>query len=448
VNSRRAWVVFGFANFAYLVAVMQRTSLGVAGVAATDRFHVSAALLSSLAVIQLIVYAGLQIPVGILLDRVGSRVLIATGAVLMMVGQVTLAIAPTIGIAVLGRLLLGAGDAMTFISVLRLMPNWFSGRRLPFLSQLVGTIGQFGQILSAVPLTLLLGSVAWTPTYLILSGASALALGGVLLFVSNGTSPITSSIPTASATTGSALKHLRDALARPGTRLGFWSHFVTPSAGTVFALLWGFPFLSIALGYGPANASLLITLMVVSGIVAGPILGVLSARYPLRRSTLILGIVGAMGISWTIVLAWPGRPPLWSVLLLIATMAIGTPGSLVALDFARTFNPLRSLGSAAGIVNVGGFLASFVMMFLIGVVLDAVNRASGGTGSPSSLYSLAGFRIAFLVQYVVVGTGVVLLIIARRQTRRRMHEQEGIEVAPLWVAIGRAWRRRRVGRSQ
>jgi MFS family permease len=134
VNSRRAWVVFGFAVFDYIVAVLQRSSLGVAGVEATDRFHVSAALLSSLAVIQLIVYAGLQIPVGVLLDRVGSRLLLALGAGLMVLGQVTLALAPSIGIAILGRVLLGAGDAMTFISVLRLLPNWFAGRRLPIVS--------------------------------------------------------------------------------------------------------------------------------------------------------------------------------------------------------------------------------------------------------------------------------------------------------------------------
>jgi MFS family permease len=121
-------VIFGFATFAYVVAVLQRSSLGVAGVAATDRFQVSAAVLSSLAVIQLMVYAGLQIPVGLILDRVGSRRLIALGALLMLVGQVTLALAPNIGLAIVGRMLLGAGDAMTFISILRLLPNWFSGR--------------------------------------------------------------------------------------------------------------------------------------------------------------------------------------------------------------------------------------------------------------------------------------------------------------------------------
>jgi sugar phosphate permease len=447
VNSRRSWVVFGFANFAYVIAVLQRSSLGVAGVAATDRFHVSAALLSSLAVIQLIVYAGFQIPVGVVLDRVGSRVLIATGAALMLLGQVTLAIAPTIGVAIIGRVLLGAGDAMTFISVLRLLPNWFSGRRLPIVSQWVGPLGQVGQILSAVPLTLLLGAVHWTPTFLILSSASALALVGVLLFVRNGTSPITRSMPAVSGAPVSPLRHIRDSLARPGTRLGFWSHFVTQSSGTVFALLWGFPFLSVALGYGPSNASLLLTLMVISAMIVGPVLGLLTARFPLRRSTIVLGIVTGMAIAWGIVLAWPGRPPLWSVILLIIVIAIGGPGSLIGFDFARTFNPLRSLGSANGIVNVGGFLASFVMMFIIGIVLDSYARATGASSQPSSLYSLAGFRIAFLVQYVVVGIGVVFLMIARRQTRRRLHEQEGIEVAPLWVALMRAWRRGRPGRS-
>jgi sugar phosphate permease len=436
-------VVFGFANLAYVVAVLQRSSLGVAGVAATDRFHVSAALLSSLAVIQLIVYAGLQIPVGVMLDRIGSRRLIATGAALMVLGQLTLALAPTIGFAIAGRVLVGGGDAMTFISVLRLLPNWFSGRRLPIVSQWVGTLGQVGQILSAVPLTLLLGAVHWTPTYLILSAASGIALLGVLLFVRNGTSPVTSSVPTHGGVPVSPLRSIRDALARPGTRLGFWSHFVSQSSGTVFVLLWGFPFLSVALGYGPSNASLLLTLMVVTAITVGPMLGLLTARYPLRRSTIVLGIVTAMAISWGIVLAWPGQPPVWSVVLLVIVIAIGGPGSLIGFDFARTFNPLRSLGSATGIVNVGGFLASFVMMFAIGLVLDGYDAATGGSGSPATLYSLDGFRVAFLVQYVVVGTGVVFLMVARSQTRRRLHEQEGIEVAPLWVALNRAWRRRR-----
>jgi sugar phosphate permease len=209
----------------------------------------------------------------------------------------------------------------------------------------------------------------------------------------------------------------------------------------MFALLWGFPFLSIGLGYGPTQAASLLTLMVASTAVSGPLLGLLTARYPHRRSNVILGIVLAMAIMWAIVLAWPGKPPLGIVVLLIIIIAIGGPGSLIGLDFARSFNPARSLGSASGIVNVGGFLATFLMMFSIGLVLDAIDRSAGGTGVPADLYSLDAFRIAFLVQYVVVGIGVLFVISARSRTRRRLHEDEGIEVAPLWVALIRRWRR-------
>ena len=441
MNSKRSWLVYGVASFAYLVAVLQRSSLGVAGVDATERFDVSAAVLSTLAVVQLIVYAGLQVPVGVILDRVGPRVLIAGGAALMSIGQTTLGLSTSIGVAILGRMLVGAGDAMTFISVLRLLSNWFSGRTLPIVSQFLGTLGQLGQVLSAIPLSFLLHDFGWTPAFLSAGSASLVALVVVLLFVSNGVAPVTRSMDITAGRPG-VLSQLRDNLARPGTRLGFWSHYVTQSSGTMMTLLWGFPFFSVGLGYGPAVASLLLTLVVASAIIAGPILGILTARFPMRRSNVVLAIVVATAIAWTIVLLWPGHPPFWTVVLLIVVLGIGGPGSLIGFDFARTFNPLRSLGSANGIVNVGGFLAAFTMMFLVGVILDALDRANGGAGDPTTLYALDSFRIAFVVQYLVVGIGVVFLIRARRQTRRRLHEQEGIQVAPVWVALMRAWRRR------
>ncbi|CAN5159984.1 MFS transporter [soil metagenome] len=441
MNSRRAWVIYGVAVFAYVVAFLQRSSLGVAGVAATERFDVAATALSTLAVVQLVVYAGLQIPVGVLVDRTGPKALLVLGALLMFVGQTTLALSESLGVAVLGRMLVGAGDAMTFISSIRLFASWFSGRRLTFVSQLFGSLGQFGQLASTFPLAVALHAWGWTPVYLSAASLSALAAIALLAVVTNGPKGLPE--PREPQTWRQSLHHLRVALARPGTQLGFWSHFVTQSSLTVFAMLWGFPFLSVALGYGPTAAAGLLTITVASVLVSGPVLGLLTARYPLRRSNLVLGIVIAMGLVWTAVLAWPGQPPLWLVVVLLLVIAVGGPGSLIGFDFARSFNPMRAFGSASGIVNVGGFLAAFIMMFFIGVVLDVIYRARGGTGDPASLYSLDSFRWAFLVQYLVVGAGVVLMLIARRRTRSLLHEQEGIEVAPLWVALMRRWRRGR-----
>jgi MFS family permease len=444
VNSRRSWLIWGVAVFAYIVAVMQRTSLGVSGIEAAHRFEVSASVLSSLAVVQLMVYAALQIPTGVLLDRVGSKVLIAAGAMLMLAGQLTLAVAPSIGVAIIGRILVGAGDALTFISVIRLLASWFRGRLLPQVSQWTGNIGQLGQVLSAIPLSLLLHRFGWTPAFLSAAALSLVAAVLVAVLLSNGqpTSRITDAAAVdRTASWPAALRQLRESLARPGTQLGFWSHFVTQSSGTVFSLLWGFPLLTAGLGYSPATASGLLTLIVGAGVVSGPILGILTARYPMRRSNLVIGIVMMIGITWTTVLAWPGHPPFWLVVTLVVVLGIGGPGSLIGFDFARTFNPMRSLGSANGVVNVGGFLASFVMMYLIGVALDLQNAARVSGGAVSDVFSWDSFRIALLVQYVVIGTGMVFLVRARRRTRLRLHADEGIEVAPLWVSLVRSWRR-------
>lgn len=431
--------MFGVAVAAYLVAVTQRSSLGVAAVQATDRFDINATALSSLAVVQLAVYAALQIPVGVMVDRVGPRFLIATGAALMIAGQVTLALSPSVGPALLGRVLVGAGDAMTFISAIRLMASWFSGRTLPFVTQLLGTLGAFGQVVSAFPLSSVLHTRGWTAAFLSAASLSVIVFVLVVVFVRNSPEP---HIAVGQRDWSESLRGLRESLRRPGTQLGFWAHFITQSSLTMMTLLWGFPFLSVGMGYGATSAAALLSLTVLTSAVSGPVLGILTARFPFRRSNLVLGIVLAMGLAWALLLLWPGIPPLWVVILLLVVIAVGGPGSLIGLDFARTFNPMRSFGSASGVVNLAGFLATFTIMLLIGIVLDVVDSSRGGSGRPEELYSLASFRLAFLVQYVVVGFGVVMMLIARRRTRARLHEEEGIEVGPLWVALVRVWRHR------
>ncbi|PPF31782.1 MFS transporter [Rathayibacter tritici] len=442
MRNRRAWFVFSAGAFAYLVAVLDRTTLGVAGVDAAERFGVAAAVLSTLAVVQLIVYAGMQIPVGILIDRFGPRTLILSGTALMMAGQVVVALAPNIGVAILGRVLLGAGDAAIFTSVIRLIVTWFSGPIVPQLSQWIGNIGQVGQILSALPFAAVLHTFGWEPAFLSAAGLGAVAFLGVLLLIADvppRTEPIVLVPPTLRAT----IAQLGVSMRRPGTQLGFWSHFVTQSSGTVFTLLWGYPFLVYAIGLPPTVAAPTLTIVVIAGIIVGPVLGILTARHPTRRSNLVLGIVSAMAVAWTVVLVWPGVPPYWLIVLLLIVVGAGGPGSMIGFDFARTFNPARSLGAANGVVNVGGFLASFTMMFAIGLILDAL---AGPGAASAQTYALEHFRLAWCVQYVVIGAGVVGLLLARRRTRRRLAEDEGITVAPLWVALNDRLRRGRAGR--
>src|SRR5690606_10202962 len=123
-----------------MLAVANRTSLGAVGVDAAERFHADAATLSLFAVVQLAVYGGMQIPIGVFLDRFGARPIITIGMVLMAAGQLIMAISPSIGIAILARVLLGAGDATVFPAVVRLIATWFPAQRGPLMVQLTGVI--------------------------------------------------------------------------------------------------------------------------------------------------------------------------------------------------------------------------------------------------------------------------------------------------------------------
>src|ERR1700750_1689836 len=138
IGKRRAWVIWLTALSVYVLAVFNRSSLGVAGLLATDRFGITATQLSFFTVLQLVVYAGLQVPIGVLLDRYGSAVLLPSRLVLMSIGQLMFAYAQSFDVAVLSRAVLGAGDAAIFVSVIRLVSLWFLVRQGPVVTQLHG----------------------------------------------------------------------------------------------------------------------------------------------------------------------------------------------------------------------------------------------------------------------------------------------------------------------
>jgi sugar phosphate permease len=421
----RAWVVWVVGLAAYVVAVFSRASLGVAGVEAQERFGAGASAISLFVVLQLVVYAGLQVPVGVALDRLGSRRMVLLGALTIAVGQTVLAVADDIPTALVARVLVGAGDAMTFISVLRIVSLWFPGRRVPVVTQLTGILGQAGQVLAAYPLVRALDVLSWEATF---AGAAAVGvLVAVLVAVALQDAP-----PTTELAPPVGLDQVRrdlvDTWREPGTRLGLWTHAVTQFSGTVFMLLWGYPFLVVGQGLAPGTAAGLLTLLVVVGMGFGPLLGTVIGSWPLRRSSVVLAVVGATVVTWTAVLAWPGRAPLSLLVLLALVLGTNGPTSMIGFDYARTENPTARLGSASGVVNVGGFVASLLAMLGIGVVLDVL------TPGGSTDWSLGAFKAAFAVQYAVWALGAYQVWRYRQRVRARL-ARDGIVLAPLHLAV-------------
>ena len=404
VDSRRAWFIWVVGLVTYTSAVLQRTSFGVAGVYATERYHAGASVVSLFVVVQLATYAAMQIPVGVLSDRFGSKVVLACGALLMCLGQVDLAYSQSLVSAVVARVLVGAGDAMTFSSVVRLLPAWFSAGRLPVLVQLTAMLGQAGQLLSSIPLAAVLRLSGWTAGFVAAGSVSGVVAVLVLVLLRDAPPGVRTTMTSGGVT---VRQQVGDALRLPGTRLAFWIHWLCAFWGQVFAFMWGYPFLTQGLGYSPAVTSWLFTVLVVAGFPFGPLVGLLSRRAPLQRTNLALAISITTGLVWLVVLLWPGVPPVWLMVLLMVALAATAPGSMIGLDVARAVNPGERVGTATGVVIVGGFAGGLVTIWLIGLVLDLL----GGL-------SLRSFKVAMATQFLFFGMAATGAYVERSRARR------------------------------
>lgn len=410
LGGRRAWTVWTVAFAVYFVAVFHRSSLAVAGIEATERFGLSAAQLATFTMLQLLVYALMQIPVGLLVDRFGPRAVMLLGTILLTGAQAAFALAESYGAAVAARVFVGIGDALTFICVLRLVSRWFPPRQVPLMTQLTGTLGQAGSLAAAVPMSIALRELGWTTTYLTAASVGILLIAGIVFVVRDA--------PTDRRLVGPPLslsvvrRSLVASWAHPGTRLGFWMHFTTQFSATTLALLWGYPFFVQGEGLSSAQAGTLLTFMVVAIMYAGPLLGVLVGRHPWHRSSMVLVIVWSIVVVWTVVLAWPGTAPIWLLLILTQVVGIGGPASMIGFDLARTSNPTERLASATGIINQAGFLASLILVVLIGLILD------WRTPGSSTDYTPEAFRWAMSAQYLLWGVGLTQIWRWRRRARR------------------------------
>ncbi len=406
IGKRRAWLIWLVALSVYALAIFNRSSLGVAGLIAADRFEISAAQLSMFTVLQLLVYAVLQVPVGVLLDRFGSRALLIAGLVMMTAGQLGFAFATSFATGVVSRVVLGAGDAMIFVSVIRLVTAWFLVRQTPLIIQLTGICGQLGAVVAAAPLSWALAELGWTRAFALSSSIGVVLMVGLLVVVKD--SPYRSE-----AAVRVKLRVLAESVrvvwGNPGTKLGMWSHFTSQFAINSFVLLWGFPFLVRGEGWTSAQASVLLTVMIGWVVISGLVLASLTARHPFYRSWIVLTIVFVMVGSWAAVLSWSGPAPKALVVLMALATATGGPASMVGFELARTFTPWQAAGRANGLVNGGGFFGALIVMASIGVVLDL--RSSGGMGD----YDLVDFRIALSVQFAFWALGIAQILRYRRR---------------------------------
>ncbi|MEU0464792.1 MULTISPECIES: nitrate/nitrite transporter [unclassified Amycolatopsis] len=407
----RAWLMWGLGALCYLTALFHRMSLSVAGLTAQERFSIDATGLAAFSVVQLVLYALLQVPVGAAADRFGPRRLLALGMALMAAGSIVFALATAYPAAMAGRALIGAGDAFLFVNVLRLAHNWFPGRRYALVAALTGMIGGLGQLIATAPLAALLTGFGWTPAFLVAGVITAVLLVAVGVALRDGPSATVREEPREPLRVS-----LRHAWRNRGTRHAMWTHFTLMGAFVTFTAVLGQPYLVHAQGRTPAAASALLTVVVGGFVLAGTFAGQLASRRPGVRGPMVATAAVVSLVCWAVLVVVPG--PLPVAVLGPVLFLIGAAGavSMLAFDLARSANHGHQAGVASGVANMGGFTFAVVAELGAGLLLDELLRH----GVPGPL----AYRLSFLVALVMGLAGTVRLLTLHKHAGVRPRELE------------------------
>lgn len=477
VVTRRALTVWLAAIFVYIIAITGRTSFGVAGVEAIDRFQVDASRIAVFTAVQVGVYALSQIPAGLLIDRFGPRKLLVYGALIMAAGQLILGLTTSYGIAIGARVLIGMGDATAFLSVMRILPYWIPLRRSPMFTQLTSSLGQVGQFLSAVPFLALLHWTGWTPAFVTLGAV------GILVALSAGVA--VSDSPEADATLKelrrarkdeksrakqshdarrtdrmrSTVRHIGGRLRRrssslderalsrlqadeekgarglrlhntltlvgkvarqPIVWLAFLIHALCMNILITFTLLWGMPMMTQGMGLSPAVAGLVLTVNTLVSFVIGPFHGFISSRLRRRRDIAAVIFAFILGLTWVIFFL-PDEPRgIVAVIVALVFTSVLAPASNYGFDYVREDLPHNVVATGTGFANMGGFIFAMVASQGMGILLDV----SAG----STTYTWADFRFGWHAVTATWLVGLVLVAVLRthmfldsRKHARRRH---------------------------
>ena len=408
----RALVVWVAALLTYVVAIVGRTSLGVAGVEALDRFHINASQLAVFTAVQVGMYALAQIPTGIIIDRIGPNKTMVAGALIMAIGQVIIAFTTSYPLAVAARVFIGAGDATAFLGAMRLLPLWFPLRLTPLFTQLTAGLGQLGQFISAVPFLAILHAAGWVPAFLSVSTAGLIIaiVGLVALADAPGARKDKNahrSTESERLTIGQTLKMV---LTNPVCWQGFFTHWTGLMHQCIFTLLWGMPLMTLGLGLSPAQASSVLVINTAAVILAGPLMGMISARTGRKRIN-VVAIIAVMDLLIWVAFLLPTNPPaFWAVIVLNILMAALGAKSNFGFDSVREEVDRKILATGTGLANMGGFVATMIAAPSVGFLLDATS--TGGN------YTWESFRIGWLAVLAVWAFGFIGLLVAKRATSK------------------------------
>lgn len=348
----------------YILSFFHRIAPGAIAGDLKTAFGLSGTQLGFLAAMYFYLYTVLQVPTGVMADTLGPRRVLAFGGLVAGVGGLLFGLAPGYDILMVARALVGAGVAVTFVCVLKLIANWFSPGRFASVAGLTILIGNLGSLSAAWPLTTASHAFGWRACFIAVGILSLLlawmAWQGVQDY------PPGAVVRRQEGSTPWQVG-LRGVVFNRATWPGFW--FAGGIAGTymTFNGLWVVPYLTEGLGLSRAAASEYVTLMLTGFALSSFGLGQLSDRLRNRKRLMLL-VGGVYCLALT--LLW--RQGDHAIALWVPFLLLGMGASAFTLTWSigKEVNAPAFAGMAVSVVNTGMFLVVGLLQPWLGRVID------------------------------------------------------------------------------
>jgi len=410
VHRALPWIIWGLSALFYSYGFFQRTAPSVMVDELMRAFSVGATITGTLSGLYFYTYAGIQIPVGLILDRYGPRRVLTVACALAGAGSALFAMSDSLMMAYAGRLMIGGAVAFTWVGALLIITHWFPPERFAMISGLTLALGMAGGVGGQAPLALLIGEMGWRGSLGVAAGL-ALILAALIALVVRDKGPYSPPAPdpqTAQARP-SLLSGLGRVLRNPQTYVvGLYAAALT-SPMLSFAGLWGVPYLERLYGVERELAALATSGMMIGWGIGAPAMGWLSDRLRRRRRVMLIASTGSL-VTLSAALYAPGLP-FEAVAALLVVNGLFGGGMVLCFATGREHNPAWAAGAALGVVNMLAMTAGAVFQPLLGWLLDRAWDGAMEAGRP--VYSVEAFQSAMWALVLMQGVALLAAALAR-----------------------------------
>lgn len=370
-SAKLAWLTWGLGALFYYYEYSLQVSPSVMTTQLSQAFNVDATGLGKLVAYYFYAYAIMQIPVGLLLDKFGPRIMLTIALFICATGSLVFSCTTHLSTAEAARFFMGVGAAFSVISCFKLAANWFPPKRFALLTGLLLTIGMLGAAGGQAPLALLVTLGGWQHV-LIGFAVIGFTLGTTIFLVvrdtpKGGITTHKNTVP--SKRRVGVLQGLGKALKKPQIWVVacYGSFMFGPTIA--FGGLWGVPYLTSHFSINKATAGAVITLFFIGWAVGATSFGAYSDFIQKRKPPLCIATIG----SFMVICALLYLPiNLIGAMILLFLFGFFTAAFLPIFSIVKEITPREYTASAIGFTNTLNTAVGAILQPAIGMVLDAL----------------------------------------------------------------------------